>query len=123
MSGGGHREILGKQVTSAGDGDAWLAFFGNPTARGLAGVPLVTSDARRGLVEAISWWPLAGPAGRCVDWSSGSASETVDPADPAALPRRIDTDRGVTSPCQKLPIKVVRCHSVLVTQRPEPASW
>jgi transposase-like protein len=49
----GHREILGLQVTSAGDGAGWLAFFRDLTARGLAGVALVTSDAHRGLVEAI----------------------------------------------------------------------
>jgi transposase-like protein len=49
----GHREILGLQVTSAEDGAGWLAFFRDLTARGLAGVALVTSDAHRGLVEAI----------------------------------------------------------------------
>jgi len=49
----GHREILGLQVTSAEDGAGWLAFFRDLTARGLTGVQLVTSDARRGLVEAI----------------------------------------------------------------------
>ncbi len=35
------------------DGAGWLAFFRDLTARGLAGVELVTSDAHRGLVEAI----------------------------------------------------------------------
>ena len=49
----GHREILGLQVTSAEDGAGWLAFFRDLTARGLSGVALVTSDAHRGLVEAI----------------------------------------------------------------------
>jgi putative transposase len=49
----GHREILGLQVTSAEDGAGWLAFFRDLTARGLTGVQLVTSDAHRGLVEAI----------------------------------------------------------------------
>jgi putative transposase len=49
----GHREILGLQVTSAEDGAGWLAFFRDLTARGLAGAALVTSDAHRGLVEAI----------------------------------------------------------------------
>jgi putative transposase len=48
----GHREILGLQVTSAEDGAGWLGFFRDLTARGLAGVALVTSDAHRGLVEA-----------------------------------------------------------------------
>jgi transposase-like protein len=49
----GHREILGLHVTSAEDGAGWLAFFRDLTARGLSGVKLVTSDAHRGLVEAI----------------------------------------------------------------------
>jgi transposase-like protein len=49
----GHREILGLQVSSAEDGAGWLAFFRDLTARGLSGVGLVTSDAHRGLVEAI----------------------------------------------------------------------
>jgi transposase-like protein len=50
----GHREILGVQVTSSEDGAGWLAFFRDLTARGLTGVKLVTSDAHRGLVSAIS---------------------------------------------------------------------
>jgi putative transposase len=49
----GHREILGLQVTSAEDGAGWLAFFRDLTARGLTGVRLVTSDAHRGLIDAI----------------------------------------------------------------------
>ena len=50
----GHREILGLDVTSAEDGAGWLAFFRSLTARGLTGVQLVTSDAHRGLVDAIA---------------------------------------------------------------------
>jgi transposase-like protein len=49
----GFREILGLQVSSAEDGAGWLAFFRDLVARGLSGVALVTSDAHRGLVEAI----------------------------------------------------------------------
>ena len=49
----GYREILGLHVTSAEDGAGWLAFFRDLVARGLSGVSLVTSDAYRGLVEAI----------------------------------------------------------------------
>jgi putative transposase len=49
----GYREILGLQVSSAEDGAGWLAFFRDLTARGLTGVALVTSDAHRGLTEAI----------------------------------------------------------------------
>jgi putative transposase len=49
----GHREILGLQVTSAEDGAGWLGFFRDLTARGLTGVALVTSDAHRGLTDAI----------------------------------------------------------------------
>jgi len=49
----GYREILGLHVTSAEDGAGWLGFFRDLTARGITGVRLVTSDAHRGLVEAI----------------------------------------------------------------------
>src|SRR5690349_16069927 len=49
----GYREILGLHVTSAEDGAGWLAFFRDVVARGLSGVRLVTSDAHRGLTEAI----------------------------------------------------------------------
>ncbi len=49
----GYREILGLHVSSAEDGAGWLGFFRDLTARGLSGVALVTSDAHRGLVEAI----------------------------------------------------------------------
>jgi putative transposase len=49
----GYREILGLHVTSAEDGAGWLGFFRDLTARGLTGVALVTSDAHRGLTEAI----------------------------------------------------------------------
>src|SRR5215468_4049439 len=49
----GYREILGIDVTTAEDGAGWLAFFRDLTARGLTGVALVTSDAHRGLTEAI----------------------------------------------------------------------
>src|SRR5262249_36997012 len=49
----GYREILGLHVTTAEDGAGWLGFFRDLAARGLAGVALVTSDAHRGLVEAV----------------------------------------------------------------------
>jgi transposase-like protein len=49
----GYREILGLHVTSAEDGAGWLGFFRDLAARGLSGVALVTSDAHRGLTEAI----------------------------------------------------------------------
>jgi len=49
----GHRELLGLQVSSAEDGAGWLAFFRDLVARGLSGAALVTSDAHRGLVEAV----------------------------------------------------------------------
>jgi transposase-like protein len=53
VNGDGYREILGLHVTSAEDGAGWLAFFRDLVARGLSGVALVTSDAHRGLVDAI----------------------------------------------------------------------
>jgi len=61
----GHREILGLQVTSAEDGAGWLGFFRDLTARGLSGVRLVTSDAHRGLVEAIGATLPGGTWQRC----------------------------------------------------------
>jgi putative transposase len=45
VNAGGHREILGLDVTSAEDGAGWLAFLRGLAARGLFGVQLVTSDA------------------------------------------------------------------------------
>ncbi|MCK9921169.1 IS256 family transposase [Frankia sp. AgPm24] len=53
VHGDGHREILGLDVVSSEDGAGWLAFFRGLVARGLSGVRLVTSDAHRGLVNAI----------------------------------------------------------------------
>ena len=50
----GHREILGIQVTTSEDGAGWLGFFRDLSARGLTGVKLVTSDAHRGLVNAVA---------------------------------------------------------------------
>jgi transposase-like protein len=49
----GYREILGLHVATSENGAGWLAFFRDLTARGLSGVALVTSDAHRGLTEAI----------------------------------------------------------------------
>src|SRR5215469_13428861 len=49
----GYREILSQPVTTGEDGAGWLGFFRDLTARGLSGVALVTSDAHRGLTEAI----------------------------------------------------------------------
>ena len=50
----GHREVLGLKVATSETGQAWHAFFADLVARGLHGVLLVTSDAHRGLVEAIA---------------------------------------------------------------------
>jgi putative transposase len=61
----GYREILGLQVTSAEDGAGWLAFLRDLVARGLSGVALVTSDAHRGLVEAIGATLPAASWQRC----------------------------------------------------------
>jgi putative transposase len=49
----GHREVLGVDIASGEDGAGWLAFFRGLVARGLSGVQLVTSDAHKGLVNAI----------------------------------------------------------------------
>jgi putative transposase len=53
VNSGGHREILGVDVTSSEDGAGWLAFLRGLVARGLSGVALVTSDDHAGLVSAI----------------------------------------------------------------------
>lgn len=50
----GRREVLGLQVATSKTGPAWNTFFADLVARGLSGVLLVTSDAHRGLIEAIA---------------------------------------------------------------------
>ncbi|WP_344810185.1 IS256 family transposase, partial [Microlunatus ginsengisoli] len=50
----GHREVLGLRVATSETGQAWNGFFADLVARGLSGVALVTSDAHRGLVDAVS---------------------------------------------------------------------
>jgi transposase-like protein len=54
VNGDGHREVLGMRVATSETGPAWNEFFADLTARGLAGVRLVTSDAHAGLVEAVA---------------------------------------------------------------------
>ena len=54
VNGDGHREVLGLRVATAETGAAWNEFFADLVARGLSGVRLVTSDAHKGLVEAIA---------------------------------------------------------------------
>jgi transposase-like protein len=53
VSGDGGREVLGLEIASQEDGAGWLGFLRSLTARGLAGVKLVISDAHRGLVDSI----------------------------------------------------------------------
>ena len=50
----GKREIAGMDVGTSEDGAFWLAFLRSLSARGLEGVQLVTSDAHRGLRDAIA---------------------------------------------------------------------
>ena len=54
VNGDGHREVLGLRVATSETGPAWNEFFADLTARGLTGVRLVTSDAHKGLVEAVA---------------------------------------------------------------------
>ena len=54
VNGDGHREVLGVKVATSETKQAWNLFFADLVARGLSGVKLVTSDAHRGLVEAIA---------------------------------------------------------------------
>jgi putative transposase len=49
----GEREVLGLDVGPSEDGGFWLQFLRGLVSRGLKGVRLVTSDAHRGLKEAI----------------------------------------------------------------------
>lgn len=50
----GHREILGLDVFTDEDEDAWVSFLRQLVDRGLRGVKLVISDAHRGLKAAIA---------------------------------------------------------------------
>nr|BAE45107.1 transposase [Terrabacter sp. DBF63]BAE45109.1 transposase [Terrabacter sp. DBF63] len=50
----GRREVLGLRVATSETGPAWNTFFADLVARGLTGVRLVTSDAHRGLKDAIA---------------------------------------------------------------------
>jgi transposase-like protein len=50
----GKREVLGMDVGTSEDGAFWLSFLRSLTARGLSGVQFVTSDAHRGLKDAIA---------------------------------------------------------------------
>jgi len=50
----GHREVLGLRVATSETGTAWNSFFVGLVAHGLTGVRLVTSDAHRGIVDAIT---------------------------------------------------------------------
>ena len=50
----GRREVLGIDVGTSEDGAFWLQFLRSLVARGLSGVEMVTSDAHRGLKEAVA---------------------------------------------------------------------
>lgn len=65
VNGDGRREVLGLQVATSETGPAWNAFFADLTARGLAGVQLVTSDAHAGLKDAIAANLPGAPWQRC----------------------------------------------------------
>jgi len=54
VNGEGRREVVGIDVGTSEDGAFWLQFLRSLVSRGLSGVQLVTSDAHRGLKEAIA---------------------------------------------------------------------
>jgi len=54
VNGEGKREIVGMDVGTSEDGAFWLAFLRSLVARGINGVQLVTSDAHRGLRDALA---------------------------------------------------------------------
>ncbi len=67
VSAAGTRSVLGVEVAAAGgdEGAHWLGFLRGLTARGLAGVRLVISDAHPGLVAAIAATLLGSAWQRC----------------------------------------------------------
>ena len=65
VNGTGYREILGMETCREESGAGLISFFRSLVAWGLSGVCLVSSDAHRGLVEAIgATLPGASPQ-RC----------------------------------------------------------
>jgi putative transposase len=60
----GEREVLGMDVGPSEDGAFWGAFLRSLVARGLSGVRLVTSDAHRGLKNAVEA-VLVGASWQC----------------------------------------------------------
>jgi len=54
VGGEGKREVLGIDVGTSEDSAFWLQFLRSLVARGLSGVQMVTSDAHRGLKDAIA---------------------------------------------------------------------
>ena len=80
VNGDGRREVLGLKVATSETGAAWNTFFADLTARGLSGVRLVTSDAHRGLVEAIAANPLgptSSPSRRSRTGSGSRSGQTT----------------------------------------------
>jgi transposase-like protein len=53
ISEAGYREILGLDVAFGETGEAWRRFIGRLKARGLSGVEVATSDAHKGLRQAL----------------------------------------------------------------------
>ena len=61
----GRREVLGIDVGTSEDGAFWLQFLRSLVARGLSGVQMVTSDAHRGLKEAVATMFVGAAWQRC----------------------------------------------------------
>lgn len=61
----GMREVLGLEVTNSEDLPLWRSFLQDLVARGVRGVKLVTSDAHRGLKQAIAEVFLGAGWQRC----------------------------------------------------------
>ena len=62
VNGEGRRVVVGIDVGTSEDGAFWLQFLRSLVSRGLSGVQLVTSDAHRGLKQAIA------PANTVASW-------------------------------------------------------
>ncbi len=81
------REVLGIDVGTSEDGAFWVAFLRSLVARGLGGVQLVTSDAHRGLKEAIATVFAGASWQRCrTHFMTNFLSRVPKRAQPAVAP-------------------------------------
>jgi transposase-like protein len=74
----GERRVLGLELAASNDeGNAWAGFVRGLLERGLTGVRLVTSDAHRGIVEAVHRQLLGAAWQRCRVHATRNALDLV----------------------------------------------